>query len=130
MGSGLWSPKESGLIGREEFADAPRSNFAKISSKDFGRCVPAVFRGLSTAMDVTIGMPIQKGAGKRAFNVTVILLAVGLSRYCCRIDSLIGRFAPSGCRLSSTSGRGSKPKVWTLRPASWRPVASNERGVP
>lgn len=73
---GSWCPEKRDLIGREEFADDPRSNFAKISSKDFVRCVPAVFRGLSTAMDVTSGMPIQKGAGKRAFNVTVILFAV------------------------------------------------------
>jgi hypothetical protein len=71
-----WSPEKRGLIAREELGDAPRSNFAKISSKDFVRCVPAVVRGPSTAMDVTSGMPIQKGTRKRAFNVTVILLAV------------------------------------------------------
>ena len=71
-----WSPEKSGLIDREEFGDPPRSNFAKISSKDFVRCVPAVIRGPSTAMDVTSDMLIQKGASKRAFNVTAILLAV------------------------------------------------------
>jgi hypothetical protein len=73
---GARSPEKSGLIAPEEFADAPRSNFAKISSKDFVRCVPAVVRGPSIAMDVTSGMPVQKESRKRAFNVTVILLAV------------------------------------------------------
>jgi hypothetical protein len=69
-------PRKSGLIDREEFGEAPRSNFAKISSKDFVRTVPAVVRGPSTCMDVTGGLPIQKGPRKRACNVTSILLAV------------------------------------------------------
>jgi hypothetical protein len=63
-------------MAREEFGDAPRSNFAKISSEDFVLCVPAVVRGSSTSMDVTSDMPIQKGSRKRVFSGTFVLLAV------------------------------------------------------
>ena len=76
MGAGSWSPKENGLIVREEFGDLLRSNFAKISSEEFDLCVPAVVREQSTAMDVTSAMPIPKRRSKRGFNVTAILLAV------------------------------------------------------
>jgi hypothetical protein len=74
-GVGSWSPEESGLKGREDFGNAARSNCAKINSKDFVLCVPAVVRGRFTAMDVTSGMPIRKGPRKRGFNATFVILA-------------------------------------------------------
>lgn len=36
-----WSPKERGLIGREDFGEVLRFNFEKINSEDRNRCVPA-----------------------------------------------------------------------------------------
>jgi hypothetical protein len=81
-------------------------------------------------MEVTPGLPIRKARRKSAFSVTFVMPAARLSRYCPPIDCRIGRFVPSGCRLISTKGRGSKLQVWTHRPGSWRRVASNERGVP
>jgi hypothetical protein len=67
-----WSPKQSGLIAREDFGEAPRSNFEKINSKDYVRRVPAVVRGWSTAMDVMSGMPIRRGRSRRGFNATFV----------------------------------------------------------
>jgi hypothetical protein len=71
-----WSPEESGLLAREDFGDASRSNFAKMNSKEFVLRVPAVVRGPFTAMDTTSGMPMRKGARKRASSVTSVVPAV------------------------------------------------------
>jgi hypothetical protein len=63
-------------MAREEFGDAPRFNFEKISSKEFVLSVPAVVRGPFTATDVTSAMPRRKGPRKRASSVIFVLLAV------------------------------------------------------
>ena len=57
----VWSPKERGLMAREDLGQDPRSNFAKINSMDYGRCVRAVARGRCIAMEVTSALPIRKG---------------------------------------------------------------------
>jgi hypothetical protein len=76
VGVESWSPEESGLKARDEFEDTPRSNSAKINSKDFVLCVPAVVRAESTAMAITNALPIRRGPRRRAFSVTFVLLAV------------------------------------------------------
>ena len=50
----LWSPKQSGLIGREDCGEVLRFNYAKISSEECVRCVPAVVRGPSTAISASV----------------------------------------------------------------------------
>jgi hypothetical protein len=75
VGVESWSPEESGLKGREDFGDVSRSNSAKISSKDFVLCVPALVRGRFIAMDITNATPIRKGKRKKAFRATFVLLA-------------------------------------------------------
>lgn len=56
-----WSPEESGLISREEFAEVLRFNCEKITSEDCGRSVPAVAGGRLTATDIMSATPIRKG---------------------------------------------------------------------
>jgi hypothetical protein len=54
-----WSPKESGLIRREDSGEALRFNCEKINLEDCGRCVPAVVRGRCTDMELMSDSPIQ-----------------------------------------------------------------------
>jgi hypothetical protein len=65
----------------------------------------------------------RRGINKRVSSATSVLRVAGLFRYCPRIDCLTGPFGPSDCKRISTSGRGSRPPVWTRRPESRRRVA-------
>ena len=117
------------MIDGEDFGEVPPSNFEKTNSGERVRRVPAVVRGGCTSMDAISGMMVRRGRSKRRSNVTCVHLAVGLFRFCRPIDYRIEPFGLSGCRGILISGRGSRLQAWTLRPESWRPVASDERGV-
>jgi hypothetical protein len=76
---GAGSPRESALIGGEEFGEVLRFNYAKINSKDPVRCVPEVVRGGCTVMGLTSGTPIQgarsQRRNRRASSVTCAIIA-------------------------------------------------------
>jgi hypothetical protein len=64
------------LISREGSGELGRYKYAKINSKDFVRCVPAVVRGGCTAMAVIVGMKVRRRLSKRRSSVTFVPRAV------------------------------------------------------
>jgi len=99
-------------------------------TKDCVLSVRVIVRGKFIGTEAMNAMPTPKAAARNALNGFCAHCVGWRSRCCPSIGCRIGPFEANGCKETSTVGRGSRPTAWIRRPASWRQVASNERGVP